>query len=78
VGCFKGARLFRGLSIVPSLPDSPHSLPTRHCRAGLQAMPSLRDWYSLIPLKGATIHGAVADGLSTFHPYVLIALPFTR
>jgi len=39
------------LAFVPSLRDSPWWNPTRHCRAGLQIVPSLRDWGVANPLR---------------------------
>lgn len=36
--------LAQELGIVPSLRHSDFLLPSRHCRAGLQTVTSLRDW----------------------------------
>src|ERR1700722_6709984 len=44
--CGSGAGDFLGRENVPSLRNSLHvPYPTRHCRAGLQAVPSLRDCF---------------------------------
>jgi hypothetical protein len=59
-------------SNVPSLRDSPHEpYPTRHCRAGLQAVPSLRDRFrcGIYPgLKPPFLYRNVSAGLKTRSP----------